>query len=473
VTVSSTHEILVGVTNESGHAQFVLLAVNEEPYRVTMNRGGYSQGVFLLPVEVFSDTVPPGLYIDAPSVANLTPLTLTGLTEPGVEVTLGKEAIEVDGQGRFTTTVALVEGANQLHLVATDASSNTTAISPTIVLDTLPPTLTITYPPHNLSTTREVISVTGKTGMESTVAVNLARAVLDPENGAFGAWILLQEGQNQIEIVASDRAGNVVEETRLVTFTMPASKVHRLYLPIIIKNGALEGCDELVKNGGFEASGDWERPITAYRAQVSTAEAHSGSRSMRVGIVDVGANKYSYSSARQWVSIPADAASATLSFWLYPLSGDPAAVIHPARPLASSPEAASLKEDAQYVLVLDENEEWIDTLLWQRSDSREWTYHQVDLLDYAGRTINVGLCRADNQAAFRCIQRRPSWRDGYVCRRRVAGNLPAGTWQRTALYPLRSLTCRWRHQSASNPDPDVDRRRSRWQRCHLRRLPGP
>jgi hypothetical protein len=148
-------------------------------------------------------------------------------------------------------------------------------------------------------------------------------------------------------------------------------------------------CEELIEDGGFEAVGAWEIPVTRYSAAYATAEVHTGSQSMRVGIVDPADNRYAYSSARQWVTIPGDASSATLGFWLYAISGDPAAVPPPSRPLAASPEMAGLKDDAQYVLVLDEDEDWIDTLLWQRSDGRAWTYHEVDLLGYAGRTIKL------------------------------------------------------------------------------------
>jgi Leucine-rich repeat (LRR) protein len=150
-------------------------------------------------------------------------------------------------------------------------------------------------------------------------------------------------------------------------------------------------CEEGIVNGDFEASSGWEIPITVYRAAYSTAEAHRGSRSMRVGIVNASENVYSYSSARQEVTIPADADSATLGFWLFPLSGEASrrAPTLPERPLAPSVEEAALADDAQYVLILDENDVWIDTVLWQRRNDRAWTYHQADLLDYAGRTIQL------------------------------------------------------------------------------------
>jgi hypothetical protein len=150
-------------------------------------------------------------------------------------------------------------------------------------------------------------------------------------------------------------------------------------------------CVEEIANGGFEDSSDWEIPVTAYTAGYSTAEAHGGSRSMRVGIMDAGENKYSYSSARQPFTIPADANSATLGFWLYSLSGEASmrSLTSPIHPLAPSVEEAVLSDDLQYVLILNEDDVWIDTVLWQQRDDQEWTYHEANLLDYAGQTVKL------------------------------------------------------------------------------------
>jgi len=149
-------------------------------------------------------------------------------------------------------------------------------------------------------------------------------------------------------------------------------------------------CVEGIANGGFEYEGDWEISETDCPADYTTAMAHSGNRSMRVGIVEPADNRYSFSSARQLVTIPAHATGATLRFWLYPLSGEP-----PAGPAFSTPPQAPMigdvlvSEDAQYVLILDASDQWIDTLIWQLSDDRRWTFHQCDLIDYAGQTIKL------------------------------------------------------------------------------------
>jgi len=90
------------------------------------------------------------------------------------------------------------------------------------------------------------------------------------------------------------------------------------------------------------------------------------------------------------VTIPADTISATLRFWLYPMSEEvPANPAFPAHPLAATIQDAVLSDDAQYVLILDESDQQIGTLIWQRRDDRAWTFHQFDLDHYAGQTIKL------------------------------------------------------------------------------------
>lgn len=165
-----------------------------------------------------------------------------------------------------------------------------------------------------------------------------------------------------------------------------SNEANNIYGPVSVSVGP---CAEGIANGGFESDGDWEMPITKYPASYITATAHSGDRSMQVGIVEPADNRYSYSSARQLVTIPADVISATLRFWLYPVSGQTAALEAPTHPLAATIQEATLSGDMQYVLVLNEDDQWIDTLLWQRSDDRQWSLHESSLMNYAGRTVKL------------------------------------------------------------------------------------
>jgi C1A family cysteine protease len=152
-------------------------------------------------------------------------------------------------------------------------------------------------------------------------------------------------------------------------------------------------CMDLIEDGDFEVdSGAWTLPATAYRAWWTTSPAHTGTFSMRVGVVDPGDNIYSYSEAHQTMSIPVAMDQATLDFWLYTTSGDagPVPTPHP-RSGASLRGMGYLPYDVQYLLVLDSASRWIDTLFWQCRDDDAWLHHQYDLSEYAGETITLAF----------------------------------------------------------------------------------
>jgi len=158
---------------------------------------------------------------------------------------------------------------------------------------------------------------------------------------------------------------------------------------------SMTSCVEGIANGGFESDGDWEIPVTAWPARYTEAAAHTGQRSVRVGIVEPADNVESYSSARQFVTIPTDTTGATLRFWLYPLSGEPpAGLTFSTPPQAPMTGEALVSEDAQYVLILDASGQQMEALLWQRRDDRVWTSYQFDLTAYAGQTVKLhfGVC---------------------------------------------------------------------------------
>jgi hypothetical protein len=130
-------------------------------------------------------------------------------------------------------------------------------------------------------------------------------------------------------------------------------------------------CPERISNNSFETNASWLIPITAFSAGYSTANPHTGTRSMRNGIIRTKHNRYSYSDAYQMVGIPDNAGDATLSMYIYPIS-----------------EAAT-DQDVQYVLVLDRYGNWIGTLLWGRSDQEVWTYNTFNMNRYKGTTIRL------------------------------------------------------------------------------------
>lgn len=148
---------------------------------------------------------------------------------------------------------------------------------------------------------------------------------------------------------------------------------------------------EWLVNGNAELNEAWSFPITPATAIYTTTQAHSGARSIRLGIVGT-ANKYSYSSARQRVTLPATATSARLSLWLYPTSTE-------AQTAAFSPEmeaafaadalAAPAAGDAQFILIMDDSGKILQRLLWTLDNSRTWKPYTFDMSAYIGKSIWV------------------------------------------------------------------------------------
>ncbi len=148
---------------------------------------------------------------------------------------------------------------------------------------------------------------------------------------------------------------------------------------------------EWLVNGNAELDEEWDFPTTPATAEYSTAQAHSGARSIRLGIVGT-ANKLAYSSAQQRVTLPATATSAQLTLWLYPTSTE-------AQSAAFSPEmdaaltavrlATPADGDAQFILIMDDNEKILQRLLWTLDNSRTWKPYTFDMSAYIGKSVWV------------------------------------------------------------------------------------
>ena len=154
-------------------------------------------------------------------------------------------------------------------------------------------------------------------------------------------------------------------------------------------------CSERVANGGFEANTAWTFTVTGSTAGYTTAQAHSGARAARFGILPVGQAASnlpdgvtlapgapernllgelaplggSFSSGYQTISIPADAANATLTFWYYPATN-------------------AVSGDYQRVMLLQPGTyAVIQTLMQKLENDRAWKQASFDLSAYRGRSV--------------------------------------------------------------------------------------
>ena len=129
------------------------------------------------------------------------------------------------------------------------------------------------------------------------------------------------------------------------------------------------GCYELVSNGGFETSGNWTFGSTARPAGISSASAHSGSRSLRTGIVPPTANARAHSSAYQRLALPAGVSSITLEAW-------------------NSAGGADANDYSEIMLL--KSDFTALRLLWRgRPSDAAWQHRTFDLSAYGGQTVYI------------------------------------------------------------------------------------
>jgi len=182
---------------------------------------------------------------------------------------------------------------------------------------------------------------------------------------------------NQPRGLYGEANGNIVVadtgNQRVVTLVGAlAAREQEVYLPLVLKNylPSPPACEELIENGGFEDETAWLIGPTPRPARYTGEQAHSGSRSLLLGLRPGEGDVRSYSSARQILSLPPDAGSLTLTFWYLPVS--------------------DLDEgDRQECLLLDEGGHMLATLMRGNINAAEWSQKSYDLGAYAGQTVAV------------------------------------------------------------------------------------
>ncbi|MBP2076442.1 S8 family peptidase [Oceanobacillus polygoni] len=162
-------------------------------------------------------------------ITNETELTVEGTASATTTVQLlnnGEEAgtAEIDEDGTFALPVELAEGENEFQAVSLlDDVQVGESETVTVTLDTEAPELTIDTPADGDKVNRESVTVEGTVADENLdfVEVNGQEAAI--EDGSYSKRILLDEGENTIEVVAGDLAGNSTTEsvTIAVDFTAP------------------------------------------------------------------------------------------------------------------------------------------------------------------------------------------------------------------------------------------------------------
>ncbi|PET77341.1 hypothetical protein CN514_01200, partial [Bacillus sp. AFS001701] len=155
-------------------------------------------------------------------------VTIKGMAAPGMDVHIFSKDEDIangktNDDGSFSIDTVLQEGVNILKAkTITEIGSTPYSKEIKVIVDKTTPVLEITSPQNNANKNDQVITVTGtaKDDYLENVDVNGTKADID-SNGNWTVKLMSKEGQNGINVVARDKAGN--ETVKSVTVNVKYS----------------------------------------------------------------------------------------------------------------------------------------------------------------------------------------------------------------------------------------------------------
>ncbi|MGB6839098.1 MAG: Ig-like domain-containing protein, partial [Microgenomates group bacterium] len=181
-----------------------------------------------VPIEI-NDTTPPA----PPILDSLSEYTkevsieIAGKTEPGAIVLLflnsAEEEILANNDGEFSFTYKLYKGENTISAKAKDGAGNESQKTKVykVTFDNENPDLEVTSPEEGkefYGSKERQITIEGTTEEGASITIN-GRIVAVDEDGIFAFFTTLGEGENNFNIKAEDKAGNLTEIDFKVYFT--------------------------------------------------------------------------------------------------------------------------------------------------------------------------------------------------------------------------------------------------------------
>jgi hypothetical protein len=166
---------------------------------------------------VFDTTAPVLDLVAPPASTRNNAFTLRGVSEPATHVRInarqGVVAAESYPDGSFSARVPLLEGSNDITVRAADSAGNVSEQTFTVVQDTFAPQIVMSSPTGNTATQADTLTVSGQISDSDPgmLQATLNGDTLPLEGGAFDVAMTLEEGLNEVVIVATDAAGNTSE----------------------------------------------------------------------------------------------------------------------------------------------------------------------------------------------------------------------------------------------------------------------
>lgn len=163
-----------------------------------------------------------------PEATNSSQINIRGLAQAGTTIKLFVRGVDLeetivatDGQFEFKN-IHLADGNNEIYTETTNNQGLNSQASETltIIVDSQAPLLEIASPTggQRFFDKDNPITVSGKTDPETNLMIN-NRFGLVKDDGSFSLTLNLNSGDNQIDIIAKDAAGNETKKILTVNYT--------------------------------------------------------------------------------------------------------------------------------------------------------------------------------------------------------------------------------------------------------------
>jgi uncharacterized protein YfaP (DUF2135 family) len=158
----------------------------------------------------------------------------------------GKET-HVLADGSFSERVTLLEGSNEIEVVSRDEAGQATFVRRIIVLDTVPPALTVSAPRLWEEVASARVIVQGRVELGCTLDVAGVRVADVGTDGSFAVPVALTPGKNTVVVSAQDSARNVRHVT-IVVISKP-ERTHEVVLTVGSTSMSVDGVSQTVDPG--------------------------------------------------------------------------------------------------------------------------------------------------------------------------------------------------------------------------------
>ena len=146
-----------------------------------------------------------------------------GLTAPGAAVSINGRAAVVDANGGFRAEAPLEPGLNTIRVAARDAAGRIRTqdlVVSSLALPPLPFLLVVIEPPDQSIVAEAALRLVGRTGPNAIVSVRGVSVVVDPF-GFFATTVSLQDGLNNIDVIATNTDGQELSTVLAVIYSPP------------------------------------------------------------------------------------------------------------------------------------------------------------------------------------------------------------------------------------------------------------